>query len=612
MKIFKYNTYTLTALLLAFIVVATGCDEFDLPEAGSITDLTPPQAGFSYSASPDDFKTLKFTNTSSSATEYVWDFGDASSTDNTSTLAEPFHTYPGEGKFEVTLIVNDNLGVTSSFVYEVEVVEGPFQPVIMESGFEDGELADGTGDGRDSWRNSDLGGVIQITSSPVRTGSQAAKLSGVQTDQRIGYQLITVEEDTNYDLSFYYTMNNDQNGYITVSVLSGPVASHQEALDATIGSITVNDQTDPDTYVSSKVTFNSGSSTQVAIYFFNGGSVESRLDDFTITISQDGVVPPSSAFSFEQDDENYLAYQFTNGSLNASAYEWDFGDGNTSSEVSPSHVYAAASVYTVVLTATNELGTSATYSSMIDVQQAVYAGFEYTVDVDNYQSYTFADTSINVVSRVWDFGDGFLSTLESPVHVYAADGEYTVTLTATSITGATDVTTQKLLVAQGFVPVILESGFEDGQLDGGTGDGRDSWKVSGGDRPDGMGGTIQITSSPVKSGSQAAKFPSDNTRAAYQEIAVEAGKDYTVSFWYTLKDSPAGSLTVAILDGPVDDPSNLAAATIQSTTVSDQSDPDTYVEASVTFNSGSSETVVIYITNTDVEARVDDVTIQEI
>lgn len=44
---------------------------------------------------------------------------------------------------------------------------------------------------------------------------------------------------------------------------------------------------------------------------------------------------------------------FTNTSVGATTYAWDFGDGNTSTTTSPVHEYAAAGTYTVTLTATN-------------------------------------------------------------------------------------------------------------------------------------------------------------------------------------------------------------------------------------------------------------------
>ena len=53
-----------------------------------------------------------------------------------------------------------------------------------------------------------------------------------------------------------------------------------------------------------------------------------------------------------------LAGIFTNTSANASSYLWDFGDGQISTEFSPSHVYSSAGTYSARLTVTGECGTA--------------------------------------------------------------------------------------------------------------------------------------------------------------------------------------------------------------------------------------------------------------
>jgi hypothetical protein len=55
-----------------------------------------------------------------------------------------------------------------------------------------------------------------------------------------------------------------------------------------------------------------------------------------------------------------LAAIFTNTSANGTSYLWNFGDGSTSTEFSPSHVYSSAGTYSVTLTVTNGCG-SATF-----------------------------------------------------------------------------------------------------------------------------------------------------------------------------------------------------------------------------------------------------------
>lgn len=470
-----------TRLFLCLTIITftfSNCEkafEFELPESNSKPDTILPTANFSYASTLEDFKTIKFTNLSVEATTYAWDFGGG----NTSTEQDPKFTFDaGEGTYPVTLTASDGRGESHTNTIEVMVVEGPFQPIILEPGFEDNTLPDGSGDGRDSWRNNDVGGVIQITGSPVTYGDQGAKLPSDQT--RIGYQEITVEPNTNYDLRFWYTMlDNSADPFVTVSIIgvtqSGPIDSREAAADGTIASVTVNDVSDPAAYVEQQLSFNSGDNNTVAIYFFNG-PVEARLDNFSIEVGAEGSVPPSAGFNLEQSESNYLEYAFTNASTNATSYEWDFGDGNMSTEESPTHIYASAAEYTITLTATSDVGLSTTLSKTINILAPVTAAFTFQADPDDYRTYDFTDASEGAVMLLWEFGDGYQFTGMNPSHTYEEDGEYTVTLTAYSVTGNTDVTTEKLLIAQGFVVQVLNGTFQ--EFTENTSDNADAWDMT--------------------------------------------------------------------------------------------------------------------------------------
>lgn len=67
-----------------------------------------------------------------------------------------------------------------------------------------------------------------------------------------------------------------------------------------------------------------------------------------------------------------LAVTFTNSSVGAVSYSWDFGDGNSDITATPSHTYASSGDYTVVLTATNGV-CSSEYSFLVSVG---FAGIE--------------------------------------------------------------------------------------------------------------------------------------------------------------------------------------------------------------------------------------------
>lgn len=264
------------------------CDEFEKFEpigANSIADATPPTASFSYSqgegTNGDEWMSYSFGNLSASSTTYSWDLGNGT----TSTEFEPTTVYPTEGMYTVTLTASDDLGVTSTFTETIEVVEPEVPlaivPTIGEQGFEDGSDACGTGaDGRDCWRNSDLGGVIQITSSPVHEGSQAAKFPSA--GDRVAYQELTVSPNSDYTLTYFYTLKTNNPGSITVSVLAG--GGHTDlttALAATIEDFEGTDQTSSSSYVAANVMFNSGANSTISILVTNQGE-EGRVDNFAI------------------------------------------------------------------------------------------------------------------------------------------------------------------------------------------------------------------------------------------------------------------------------------------------------------------------------------------
>ncbi|PKP35600.1 MAG: hypothetical protein CVU00_01750 [Bacteroidetes bacterium HGW-Bacteroidetes-17] len=120
------------------------------------------------------------------------------------------------------------------------------------------------------------------------------------------------------------------------------------------------------------------------------------------------------------------------------SYEWDFGDGNTSVEANPIHIYTFASTYNVSLKITNGIGHKNTTNKSIAIiglnqSPVAEANGPYSGMVDSIISFSkfgSYDPDGLLTGFFWDFGDGSNSLLSNPTHVYTETGDYIVTFRA--------------------------------------------------------------------------------------------------------------------------------------------------------------------------------------
>lgn len=132
---------------------------------------------------------------------------------------------------------------------------------------------------------------------------------------------------------------------------------------------------------------------------------------------------------------------FTNITIGeASSFRWDFGDGSTSTERSPTHTYASSGTFSVTVTATGPAGSdSTTHSVRVDPNTTEFeAGWTASAKpAPNQQTLNFRSITIgDADSFSWDFGDGTTGVGETIVHTFPAAGTYVVTLTASGPGGS--------------------------------------------------------------------------------------------------------------------------------------------------------------------------------
>jgi gliding motility-associated-like protein len=149
-------------------------------------------------------------------------------------------------------------------------------------------------------------------------------------------------------------------------------------------------------------------------------------------------------------------------------YVWKFGaQEGTSRAVDPTYTYARDGVYSVTLSATNELGDTVTITREAIIQVlpnpvAQFAVYPTTpVNVPGEVVYT-DNRSRDASEYQWDFGDGYTSTEVEPQHKYTKEGSYDITLIATNGSGCADTTVSvsavqavnhgQLLIPNAFIP----------------------------------------------------------------------------------------------------------------------------------------------------------------
>ena len=163
--------------------------------------------------------------------------------------------------------------------------------------------------------------------------------------------------------------------------------------------------------------------------------------DVTLQVTTDGVSeqtsqtvhiagdPPAASFT---TTDNGLEVHFKDTSTeNPTAWSWQFGDGQTSSEQNPTHLYGRAQAYEVTLEVTNQAGHDVAKKSVevhdLPPGDRPEARFIALPEGGNFVRFV-DESSGEIESRTWYFGDGKTSTDKDPGHLYESGGDYEVRL----------------------------------------------------------------------------------------------------------------------------------------------------------------------------------------
>jgi PKD repeat protein len=374
---------------------------------------------------------ITFQNRSRRGVNYTWNFGDGTPVISTTQTTPVTHTFTAPGNYVVSLVANNPSACNVNDTARITIAADP----VPTAGF---NLAGGVGSGGLTfcgsrtvtfnnttntpgsflyqWSFGD--GNTSTAQSPTYTYAafqpytvqmRAVSANGTCTNTfrqtiRLGNAIppnFNVQFDT-CSRRFVLTNTTAGTAVLQWDLGNGQVVRNQPVVTGTYaaaGTYTISLQTNPD-------------------------SVCAGTRTFTLNVP----VKPAAAFSFDNTVCN-LTVAYANASTNATSYQWDLGDGTTSTVPSPTRVYAAPAVYPVRLIAR---GTRCPDTLRQNVPAYLLATASFAQPgLPNPTCggpIQFNNTTVNGTTYLWRFGNGDTSTVFSPRYRYPRGGFYNVSM----------------------------------------------------------------------------------------------------------------------------------------------------------------------------------------
>lgn len=196
----------------------------------------------------------------------------------------------------------------------------------------------------------------------------------------------------------------------------------------------------------------------ISLHIEESGCEETFYFQYTVYPDPLAAFTVSNAFGCQPVEAS-----FNNNSSNLENpnYLWEFGDGVTSTQISPSHIYEYPGTYDVTLTVTNATGcvNTLTVYDVVEVYEVPVADFSAdpqaaTIDNPTIKFNELINIPFSLIQ--WDFGDGGTNTGDpNPRHTYGAPGSYMVVMYTETEHGCWDRDTLEIGIVEDikiFVP----------------------------------------------------------------------------------------------------------------------------------------------------------------
>jgi gliding motility-associated-like protein len=364
---------------------------------------------------------ITFTSYASQNTFVSWAFGDG----NVSTQTNPVHLYTGPGTYTCNQYVNNGCGFdTASVVIQIYPSSNlSFSPSASLLCVNQNVSFTNTSTNivNTVWNFGD--GTSSNLFSPVHSYTAAGTYTVTLTGTSSLYGCITSS-------TLVINVGNSPVTQISSDVNSGcnPLKVNFSNISTNTSSYSWNfgDGNTSNLFTPSHIFNNSGTFTVSLVVYNSSGCSDTA--SMTINVLQ----KPFSAFQLSSTYQCQIpaTVNFTNTSIGAIGYNWDFGDGTNSINNNPSVTFNTPGDYIIKLISTAVNGCSDTSDFVYKVLINPTADFE-VEELENCKpEFKFNNSSLNADQYAWNFGDGFTSDLYSPQHMYETYDSSKVTLIA--------------------------------------------------------------------------------------------------------------------------------------------------------------------------------------
>ena len=274
------------------------------------------------------------------------------------------------------------------------------------------------------------------------------------------------------------------------------------------------------------------------------GSVTSSVVTLTVTVAAQYTATPTNG-------PVPLAVQFSGpatdtGGNTITQWNWNFGDGATSTLQNPAHIFTSVSNFTPVLVVTNNLGSAinaagpAIAATLPTVQFSASPTNGYPLLAVQFTAPTVDSGGNTIVAWTWNFGDGTTSTLQNPAHTYNYVTNVLPALTVTNSLGLAIAAIGPVISVQFNSGLVVNGSFETGDFTG--------WTVTG-DTSFTSVETNGATFAPHSGSCEALLGTSSGLGYLSQTLTTTPGASYVLSCWMNNAYGDAGNIFMISWNG---------------------------------------------------------------